>query len=113
MSANPTGQQTSFRFGGDICSKKHGGNPQSKAANFKIEPHKFTLRQRVYSRLVLAGAFGATCKEIAQLEGRPMHCISGRIAELKADGEIQESTRVRDGGRVLVVSYLVKGGAEQ
>ena len=111
MSANPTGAQSSFLFG-DICSKKHGGNPESKAANFKIEPHKFSLRQRVYSRLVLAGTYGATCKEISLLEGRPMHAISGRLSELKAQGEIQESERTRDGGRVLVVSYLAKGAGQ-
>ena len=111
MSANPTGAQASFRFG-DVCSGKHGGNPESKAANFRAEPHKFSLRQRVYSRIVLGGRYGRTCKEIALEEGRPMHAISGRISELKAMGEIQESTRTREGGRVLVASYLVKGAAQ-
>lgn len=109
MSANPTGQQANLF---DVCARKHQGNPESKAANFRAEPHKFSFRQRVYSRIVLAGTYGRTCKEIALEEGRPMHAVSGRLSELKALGEIQESTRTRDGGRVLVVSYLVKGAGQ-
>lgn len=105
---NPTGAQASLPF--DISARKHQGNPESKAANLKIKPHKFSFRQRVYSRIVLAGTYGATCKEISLLEGRPMHAVSGRLSELKAMGEIQESQRTREGGHVLVASYLVKGG---
>lgn len=110
MATNPTGAQSFLPF--DVTAGKHGGNPESKAANLKIEPHKRSLRERVYAHIVLAGTLGLTCKEISLKEGRPMHAISGRLSELKTMGEIQESTRTRDGGRVLVASYLTKGAAQ-
>lgn len=106
MATASTGAQPLLPF--DITERKHGGNPESKAANLRIEPHKRTLRERVYARLALAGNHGATCKEIAQLEGREMHAISGRITELKKLGSIQETARTRDGGRVLVAAFIVE-----
>jgi hypothetical protein len=86
----------------DVCAQKHGGNPESVAANRRASEKKFTLRTAIYMYLRLDKPRGATCKEMAAHFIKPMHAISGRISELKAMGMIIATDELRDGGRVLV-----------
>lgn len=73
----------------DICSKKHKGNANSKAANKTASKAKLFLRQEVYE-LIFWSTNGLSCEELALMLSRPVHSISGRISELKAEGEIVE-----------------------
>jgi hypothetical protein len=86
----------------DICANKHRDNPESRAANAKIAPHKATLRVQIYLFLRMERPRGATCAEIAKHFGKPMHAISGRLAEMKAIGLAVETDERRNGGRVIV-----------
>jgi len=85
----------------DICANKHQGNAQSVKANPSAE-FKATLRERVRIFIAACDFHGATVKEIAATFGKPMHAISGRVSELKAENKVWHSGRVRDGGAVLV-----------
>lgn len=42
-----------------------------------------------------------TCKEVAEMMGKPMHSVSGRLTFLARDGVIEDSGERRDGGRVM------------
>lgn len=87
--------QTEIDF--DVCAAKHQANPESTAANTRV--NKSAARQEVYDALVRWGDM--TCKEIAQRLGKPMHKVSGRLTELKALGMVAPTDEVRDGGRVM------------
>jgi AraC-like DNA-binding protein len=87
--------QTDFIW--DVCAGKHGGNPQSKAANLRIQPHKETARKRVFDLIKESGKNGATVKEIARKLGKYPNHLSGRITELTADGNITPSGIQREG----------------
>jgi hypothetical protein len=85
----------------DVCAVKHGDNSLSVAANRRVTPHKATMRTEIYSCLRLDHPQGLTCKELAKKFGRPMHAISGRIAELKALALVRDSGIRRDRGAVV------------
>jgi hypothetical protein len=86
----------------DICRGKHHGNPNSEAANARIEPYKATMRERLEKYIAACGPQGATALEIAKVWGKEVYKFSGRLSELKRDGIIFESGRRRDGAEVLV-----------
>ena len=74
----------------DITKNRHKGNPQSRAVN-PPSSVKNRDRREVYRLIQKAadkGSAGITSKEIAKQMGRRLHCISGRISELKQDGKV-------------------------
>ena len=87
----------------DICASKHGGNPESQAANRRISAVKTKQRQAVLDAIT-ASRTGLTCRELALQWCVGMNTISGRFSELKADGQIQK-TGVRDGCAVFSTAY--------
>jgi len=86
----------------DPTKNKHGGNAQSNAA-FALVADTLTDRQNAVLERILASERGITSKELANALETPLHAISGRITELKAQGRIREAGR-RDGCAVLVAT---------
>ena len=92
----------------DICRNKHGGNPQSEAANRLV--NKPRGRQQALDFIRARGSLGATSSEFALSVGKHPHQVSGRFSELKRDGDIVEltdeygETVVRDGYAVCVMA---------
>jgi hypothetical protein len=84
-------------------------NPNSLAANDRIDPHKATDCQRIRDLVEAAGPAGLTRKEM-KLEhptAQPPRFkypneFSGRPKELKEDGLLFDSKRKRDGCTVWV-----------
>lgn len=70
----------------DITRRKHGGNDASTEANLKVE--KVVSRQAVIEALKNRNGESYS-KQIARDLGKPLHAISGRISELKADATIK------------------------
>jgi hypothetical protein len=85
----------------DITAGKHGGDPQSKAANLRAHPHKAYSRELVMHVLRIKGDKGATCREVSEYLNLPMHKVNGRLTELVAMGRAFKTSQVRDGGRVI------------
>ena len=84
----------------DITMGKHRGSATSIEANKRAMPLKATRRQQVLITLDRLG--DSTAKEIAEFLGLPLHTVSGRCAELLANGMIEPVPDLRrDGGRVL------------
>ena len=68
----------------DICANKHGGNEQSEAANERVDKQK----DRAFVLNFIKENGTGYSKQIARAMNKPLNCISGRLTELKADGEI-------------------------
>lgn len=83
----------------DICETRHRGNAESGAAN-PTRAAKQVQRFEVWN--IIAQHDGITSKEIADILGRPLNCISGRISELKAQKLVTADGR-RDGCAILYV----------
>jgi len=83
----------------------HSGSPTSRAAARRIAPVAGTIRGDVLAYLREQGAEGATADEIERALGRPGNTIRPRTVELRADGLIIQSDRVRPtaSGRMAVV----------
>lgn len=83
----------------DICANRHGGNPQSKAANCRVGYTKAEQRRHVLTFIQVRGALGATTDEVAAGMGKPPNAVSGRLTELKAAGLIVKcgTRRTRSG----------------
>lgn len=82
----------------DVCESRHRGNPASAAANptryAKSESHQIILAHLRH--------FGPlTSKELAQAMDTRVNCISGRISELLAAGQIERTDLRRDGAAVV------------
>ena len=73
----------------DITQNKHGGDPESIAANKRV--NKVLDRTVVLNLITDAGAQGLTLDEISERLDRPPNVISGRITELKERGLIAAS----------------------
>lgn len=86
----------------DVCSRKHGGNRESRDAHERIRPAKLRMRMLVLGVVQRCGEGGATAKEVADVLGRPLHTISGRCRELKDLHLVRVNGMRRDGGAVLV-----------
>lgn len=84
----------------DICSNRHKQNPQSRAANKRV--NKEVDRLRVLTIIREQGQ--ATSKQIASIMGKDLHKISGRISELKSDAIIEETGAKRDGCALLKIA---------
>jgi hypothetical protein len=85
----------------DPCRGKHGGNPESEAANVRAHGGKEEMRRRILC-LFLTGC-DWTSKEIAARLGKPLHAISGRLSELRAAEDLVPTGERRDGAAVLRV----------
>lgn len=76
--------QTTIDF--DVCATRHGGNPESIAANKRNAATKGDQRAAVLCACQRVN--GVTCRELAEEWGVGMNQISGRFSELKQTGEI-------------------------
>ena len=83
----------------DICKNRHGGNAESVLANPSFE-NRLADRNKVLR--IIKDHDGITSKEIAELMGRRLHCISGRISELKRDNLVSADGQRRKGCAVIV-----------
>jgi Mn-dependent DtxR family transcriptional regulator len=66
----------------DICANKHHYDPNSFLANIHIDPHKRTLREKIYKFLEEHGP--ATCESIALRLNLRYTTVSARLSELKS-----------------------------
>lgn len=87
----------------DICRNKHGGADTSEEANARIHSRKENDRQRVLRLAEARGSYGCTVHEVAAAFGVSENCVSGRLSELKASGQLVLSGEKRNKARVLVV----------
>jgi len=76
----------------DITAGKHQGNPQSVAANARVD--KLKDRDRV---LALLKVSPFTSKEVAYCMRRQLNAVSGRFTELKAMEKIERTGEIREG----------------
>lgn len=93
----------------DITANRHGGNPESVAAHRRLKAKKKILRERVFLAIDDCGLIGLTCRELAEDWEVPMHRISGRFTELKADGRIRKPSpdAKRSGSGVYVATHYL------
>jgi predicted transcriptional regulator len=98
----------------DICSNKHGGNPESLEAYLSTPAaERQAMRDRIMRFAMRRGSAGITIDEISQKAGLAPNCISGRISELKRDGLLvttseRRNTRLGRAARVLVAKDFAK-----
>jgi len=69
-------------------------------------------RAQVYDAIKAAGRTGATCEQIADHIGAPLHSISGRISELKHKKMIIDSKRRRQTRAGMSARVYVLPGAD-
>lgn len=94
-------QQTLFTE--DICSRNHGANPQSVAAEPSKES-KEALRRRILQAIQEAGSWGISCDELAAKWNVGNHTLSPRFSELKANGMIRQiATRPTRSGKPAAI----------
>lgn len=88
----------------DVCSGRHQGNEQSRAANLYSLTGRTEQRQCVLNLIRNAGSEGMTMKEVAATMGVQLNTVSGRGSELKKLELVRETGSVRAGSAVLVIS---------
>ena len=91
----------------DITSGKHKGNPASNSAWENNHGRHANARERIL-QLIADAADGLTSKEIAAQLGWPIHCLSGRLSELKRDAKIRGTGVRRMGAEVMVVVRMAE-----
>lgn len=86
----------------DHCARKHGGNPESKAAFEVIKDNLTTAQHEILMNLRQWG--GRTVDEVAVWMNTTPNAISGRFTELRIKGRIEKrGTRpTRSGCRAAV-----------
>ena len=77
----------------DICMNRHKNNPQSLAANKRV--NREHDRKRILEFLAQRGR--SYSKQIAEALGKPLHTISGRLSELKEEQIIEETGNKLEG----------------
>lgn len=75
----------------DICRRKHGGNPNSEAANERAQ--KKRDGDRILAFLRFRGPL--TCETIALEMKLPYTAVSARLSEMKRDGYVEETGKTR------------------
>jgi hypothetical protein len=90
----------------DICRRKHGGAETSIEADKVVQ--KSQDRSLILGYIKKAGSFGHTLDELSILLDRPPNALSGRLTELRLNGDIVTSditrpTRTGCKARVYVV----------
>ncbi len=89
----------------DICRRKHGGTETSVEADKVVK--KLRDRSLILGYIKKAGAYGHTLDELSILLDRPPNALSGRLTELRLNGDItisdlRRSTRTGCKARVYV-----------
>lgn len=80
----------------DICAGKHGGNPNSAAAN-PTDEAKGNMRSRIVEAIRSHGRL--SLEQLCDLFAKSPNALSGRLSELKRDGVIvQVANRVNRNG---------------
>jgi len=94
----------------DITSGRHGGNPESEAAQAGRAHRAQSQRLKVLLEVLHGGIRGITVDELAEKWGAEVNRISGRFSELCRDGLIERrehkgkrvTRRTRSGSRAAV-----------
>lgn len=84
----------------DICAHRHHGAQASVEAN----PGPGSKRATHGRILAILAQRTMTSKELAAHLGTPLNCLSGRLSELLAMGEIERTGDRRDGACVVRVA---------
>jgi len=95
---------------GDVCGRKHGGNPQSVAA-WEVAQLTAEATRACVLALIRDSPRGLTLDELCVLMNRDPNQLSGRCTELGAAGAIErsgEKRRTRAG--VLAAVWVATGG---
>lgn len=85
----------------DISRNRHGGNACSTAAHRRVRNTATDQRAWVLRKAIAAGMNGVTVDELAKeatrITGHEVtpNRISGRVSELKADGQLVDTGRTR------------------
>jgi predicted Rossmann fold nucleotide-binding protein DprA/Smf involved in DNA uptake len=85
----------------DICVNKHGHNPQSEAANQRLQPYKQNMKDRICD-FICEQDTPQTCEDIVRCMGLKLQSVSARVSELKAEKRIEETGKPRNGYAQLV-----------
>jgi len=76
----------------DICRNKHGGNPESEAANISLSVGvKTMLKFEIETYIERQGMSGATCDEIEAALNIRHQTASARVSELKEEARIHQA----------------------
>jgi hypothetical protein len=86
----------------DICRNKHQGNTESELANVRVHSQKSVDRMRIIKYAEYMGGYGITFKEVCSALDLKPQTASARLAELKADVELEAKGIRRDGCGVFV-----------
>lgn len=105
----------------DVCRRKHGGNPNSEAANERVAPFKVSIRERVRTQIAATAEYGCTINELQIWDAskKPPRMkypneLSPRLKELRDDHQIFDSLREREDCTVYVAERKwVNGSAEE
>ena len=77
----------------DICKNRHGGNPQSVQANWRVQKERD--RDAVLNLVAEAGEAGRTLDEVAAIMDVGANRISGRFTELRKAGRLMTTGSTR------------------
>lgn len=92
----------------DICSSRHAGNEESRAANQRALSNRASQRAEV---LALIRQTPRSMKQVAEIMGVQLNVVSGRASELKKLGLI-EPTGIRLNGSMVLRAVEVKTAEE-
>lgn len=100
----------------DICAAKHGGNPESKAANLRA--NKYLWRGLVEEFAIARGWTGITADEAAARFGVAHNTVAPRCSELQKAGilvplvfegkRVRRATRAGSPAGVLIHHSLLR-----
>lgn len=76
----------------DLCENNHGGNAESEAVFESLKPDLSRLRLKVFRFIESRTWQGATVDEIEMALGMSHQTASARASELKATGQVVDST---------------------
>jgi hypothetical protein len=79
----------------DITANRHRGNPESVAANERVQGSKEAIQNYIRDWLCRAGPH--TSKEISVCLYMKYTTVSARLSELKADGWVVKTGKRREG----------------
>lgn len=79
----------------DITRSHHHGNPESEAANQRLQPNKEETRLKILAFIDQRGTWGATADEIAAAWRCSHNHVAPRMSELLMDGRLVRSGKRR------------------
>jgi DNA-binding Lrp family transcriptional regulator len=83
----------------DICKNYHHNNPQSVLAFESVQPKISSLKRIILN--AFDGGKELICREVEEITGLPHQTASARICELKRDGLLKKTDKVRNRSAVL------------